>query len=88
IGFYGILHTWGGNLWLHPHIHFIVTAGGINTRGEWVEPRYSSTFLFPVKALSNVFRAKFLSGLIAAHSRGDLKLPDELTQFSDLCAFR
>jgi hypothetical protein len=88
IGFYGILHTWGGNLWLHPHIHFIVTAGGINTRGEWVEPRYSSTFLFPVKALSNVFRAKFLSGLIAAHSRGELKLPDELAQFSRLCAFR
>ena len=33
IGFYGILHTWGGRLWLHPHIHFIVTAGGINTQG-------------------------------------------------------
>ncbi len=88
IGFYGILHTWGGKLWLHPHIHFIVTAGGINTYGEWVEPKYSSTFLFPVKALSNVFRAKFLNGLIAAHGRGRLNIPDELAHFSKPCAFR
>ena len=88
IGFYGILHTWGGKLWLHPHIHFIVTAGGINTQGQWVEPKYSSTFLFPVRALSNVFRAKFLSGLIAAHSKGLLKLPDELDQHSRPSAFK
>ncbi len=88
IGFYGILHTWGGRLWLHPHIHFIVTAGGVNTRGEWVEPKYSSTFLFPVRALSNVFRAKFLSGLIAAHSKGLLRMPDELAQNSSLSVFK
>ena len=88
IGFYGILHTWGGKLWLHPHIHFIVTAGGVNTRGEWVEPKYSSTFLFPVRALSNVFRAKFLNGLITAQRKGLLKLPDDLAQFSNPDAFR
>lgn len=88
IGFYGILHTWGGKLWLHPHIHFIVTAGGVNTCGEWVEPKYSSTFLFPVRALSNVFRAKFLNGLIAAHAKGLLKLPGDLAQFSSPGAFR
>ena len=88
IGFYGILHTWGGKLWLHPHIHFIVTAGGINTHGEWAEPSYHSTFLFPVRALSNVFRAKFLSGLITAHDKGRLKLPGKLTQLSRPCDFR
>ncbi len=88
IGFYGILHTWGGKLWLHPHIHFIVTAGGVNTRGEWVEPKYSSTFLFPVRALSNVFRAKFLSSLIAAHAKGQLRLPGDLARLSRPEAFR
>jgi hypothetical protein len=88
IGFYGILHTWGGKLWLHPHIHFIVTAGGVNTRGEWVEPKYSSTFLFPVRALSNVFRAKFLNGLITAQRKGLLKLPCDLAGFSNPDAFR
>ncbi|WP_320041466.1 IS91 family transposase [uncultured Desulfobacter sp.] len=88
IGFYGILHTWGGKLWLHPHIHFIVTAGGVNTRGEWMEPKYSSTFLFPVRALSNVFRAKFLNGLITAQGQGLLKLPGDLAQFSSPDAFR
>lgn len=88
IGFYGILHTWGGKLWLHPHIHFIVTAGGVNTQEEWVEPKYSSTFLFPVRALSNVFRAKFLSSLIAAHDKGMLRLPGELARLSSPDAFR
>ncbi|WP_459919053.1 transposase [Desulfocicer niacini] len=43
-----------------------VSTGGVNTRGEWVQPKYSSTFLFPVRALSNVFRAKLLNGLIMA----------------------
>lgn len=66
---------------LHPHIHFIVTAGGINTQGG-VEPKYSSTFLFPVRALSNVFRAKFLNGLIAAHAKGLLKLSGDLARLS------
>ncbi|WP_320042470.1 transposase [uncultured Desulfobacter sp.] len=83
-----MLHTWGGKLWLHPHIHFIVTAGGVNTRGEWMEPKYSSTFLFPVRALSNVFRAKFLNGLITAQGQGLLKLPGDLAQFSSPDAFR
>jgi hypothetical protein len=88
IGFYGILHTWGGKLWLHPHIHFIVTAGGVNTRGQWVEPKYHASFLFPVRALSNVFRAKFLSGLIAAHGKGLLNLPGDLARFETPDVFR
>ena len=91
IGFYGILHAWGGKLWPHPHIHFIVTAGGVNTRvwgGDWLEPQYSSSFLFPARALSNVFRAKFLNGVITTQRRGVLKLPDDLAPFSTPDAFR
>ena len=88
IGFYGILHTWGGKLWPHPHVHYIVTAGGINQKNTWVTPRNDDTFLFPVKALSNVFRAKFLEGLIHVYDKGLLKLPDELSYLEDKTAFR
>jgi Putative transposase len=63
-------------------------CGDFGTQGQWVEPKYSSTFLFPVRALSNVFRAKFLSGLIAAHSKDLLKLPDELAQYSRPSVFK
>ncbi len=73
---------------MHPHIHFIVTAGGINNQGQWVEPKHSSTFLFPVRAFSNVFRAKFLNALITAHGKGLLNLPGELDKLSRPCAFR
>lgn len=81
IGFYGILHTWGGQLWPHPHVHYIVTAGGINNTGKWVDSKYHATFLFPVKALSTVFRAKFLEGLKKIHPQ--LKFPDDLKALAD-----
>ncbi len=88
IGFYGILHTWGGKLWPHPHVHYITTAGGINTRGQWITPKYDSKFLFPVKALSVVFRAKFLEGLQKVHDKGLLKLPGQLKFLADPNTFR
>jgi hypothetical protein len=66
IGVIGILHTWGQNLLLHPHIHCVVPAGGFSPdhRG-WVRPRYP--FFLPVKVLSRVFRGKFLAGLKRLH---------------------
>ena len=88
IGFYGILHTWGGRLWIHPHLHFIVTAGGINIKGEWVSPKYHSTFLFPVLALSSVFRAKFLENLKKAYTKGVLKFPKDLRSLKDYFSFK
>ena len=79
IGFYGILHTWSQTLWPHAHTHFIVTAGGLTDNGEWVEPKYKGKFLFPVKALSIVFRGKFIEGLKKAYYAGKLFLPDNLS---------
>lgn len=76
IGFYGILHTWSQTLWLHLHIHFIVTAGGLTDNGEWVEPKYKGKFLFPVPALSKVFRGKFIEGLKKAYYAGNLVMPE------------
>jgi hypothetical protein len=62
IGFLGVLHTWGQNLEYHPHVHYIVPAGGLALDGSsWI---YSSRrFFLPVKALSRVFRGKFAAGL-------------------------
>lgn len=87
IGFYGILHTWGGKMWPHPHVHFISTAGGIDRNDQWITPKYDSTFLFPVKALSNVFRAKFLEGIQNAHAKGLLRFPGNLSFLSDKTTF-
>lgn len=81
IGFYGLLHTWGGKMWPHPHVHYITTAGGIGPDGHWIAPKYHSSFLFPVTALSNVFRAKFLEGLKEIHHK--LKFPDNLSFLAD-----
>ena len=61
IGMIAILHTWGQNLSLHPHLHCIVPGGGIDKNGQWRNIRTDGKFLFPVKALSKVFRAKYVS---------------------------
>ena len=44
IGFYGILHTWGQRLWLHPHVHYIVAGGALSADGHWIEPKYKNKF--------------------------------------------
>ena len=62
-GMISILHTWGQNLSLHPHIHCIVPGGGITHAGHWKQVRSHGKFLFPVKAMSSVFRARFVTAL-------------------------
>lgn len=64
MGTIGVLHSWGQNLSLHPHLHCIVPGGGINENGHWQNIRADGKFLFPVKALSQVFRAKFCDKLL------------------------
>lgn len=61
MGMIAILHTWGQNLSLHPHLHCIVPAGGVNRDGKWKNIRTDGKYLFPVKALSKVFRAKYVA---------------------------
>jgi hypothetical protein len=62
-GMIAVLHTWGQNLSLHPHLHCIVPGGGVDLEGNWSNIRGDGKFLFPVKALSKVFRAKYCEGL-------------------------
>lgn len=65
-GMVAILHTWGQNLSLHPHVHCVVPGGGINFKGQWKQVNTSvngKVFLFRVENLSTVFRGKFMSAL-------------------------
>ena len=61
IGMLGILHTWGRKLVYHPHVHYLVPAGGIDQDGKWL-PVQKNYFL-PTKALAKIFRVKFRDGL-------------------------
>ena len=62
IGGLGVLHTWGQNLQHHPHVHYIVPAGGLAPDGSrWIDS--SRRFFLPVHALSRVFRGKFVAEL-------------------------
>ena len=65
MGMIAVLHTWGQQLSLHPHLHCIVPGGGIGKDGQWKNSRTDGKFLFPVKALSKVFRAKYCQKLKA-----------------------
>lgn len=71
IGFIGILHTWGQNLCLHPHIHCVVPGGGLSPDGSrWIACK--SGFFLPVRVLSKVFRGKFIDLLKRARIAGKL----------------
>lgn len=65
-GIISVLHTWGQQLSFHPHIHCIVSGGGITGGNSWKEATKNDwRFLFPVKAMDKVYRGKFLEGLKA-----------------------
>lgn len=72
IGAISILHTWGQNLLLHPHVHCVIPGGGFSPdHTRWVRPRYP--FFLPVKVLSRVFRGKFCAGLKRLYRRKRLR---------------
>jgi hypothetical protein len=65
-GMVAVLHTWGQNLSLHPHVHCVVPGGGINYKKQWKQVNTSvngKVFLFNVENVSNVFRGKFMAGM-------------------------
>ena len=67
-----VLHTWGQTLSQHVHLHCLIASGALAPDGHWITSRRG--FLFPVKALSPVFRGKFLSGLKRLFHQRTLKL--------------
>lgn len=73
LGLTGVLHTWTQTLDYHPHVHFLVTAGGLQRDGEgWVAT--GERYLFPQRILGAMFRGRFLEGLIGAFEAGELVL--------------
>ena len=76
-----VLHTWGQTLTQHLHVHCLVAAGALSEGGGWVRSRHG--FLFPVKALSVVFRGKFLAALGEALARGRISLSQGTAALSE-----
>lgn len=69
------LHTWGRGLWLHPHLHALVSEGGLNKSG-WIAPR--RRHFLPARVAMMVFRGKFLARLRADLETGALVLPAQI----------
>jgi hypothetical protein len=82
-----VLHTWGQNLSLHPHLHVIVPGGAISPDGQaWrCCPR---GFFLPVRVLSRLFRGKLLAYLLEAHDAGQLPMSGGQARLADPQQFR
>ena len=74
-GMVAILHTWGQQLWLHPHLHCVVPGGGITSNGKWKNCKYKAKYLYPKRAMSKVFRAKYVAEL-----RSKIKIPQSIAK--------
>ena len=76
-GIISVLHTWGQQLSFHPHIHCIVSGGGITNENKWKDAKKSKyDFLFPVDAMHTVYRGKFLQGLQQLIVSGEVVMAD------------
>src|SRR6266545_1614825 len=86
LGVTAVLHTWGQTLTQHVHVHCVVTGGALAADGtRWIPARPG--FLFPVRALAQVFRGRYLAGLRRAFDRGDLHLTSGLAPLGEPAAF-
>jgi hypothetical protein len=90
LGLTAVLHTWTRRLEFHPHLHCIVTGGGLSPKGDrWVAARGKDRFLFPVTVLSALFRGKFMAGLARAFAAGELHVdPNDAAEQSTFEALR
>ncbi len=87
LGFIAVLHTWGKGLCYHIHWHFIVPGGGLTEDGQWVNLPYSDKYLFPVTAMSEVIRARFIKLFRKAYEQGELIIPDSREDLSNPVMF-
>jgi hypothetical protein len=75
-GIIAALHTWSQTLVLHPHVHCLVTGGGLSPAGHWVAVR--NGFLLPARVVMAVFRGKMLAAIRQTFVRGELTLPEPM----------
>lgn len=81
-----VLHTWGSAMTHHPHVHAIVTGGGIGAdHAHWQSCRKG--FLFPVKVLSRLFRRRFMEGARQLFNKGDLTFFGQMLHLTDRNTF-
>ena len=82
IGFTAILHTWNQDMRFHPHLHLVVTAGGLDrSQTKWIESQ--NNFLVPVKALSVKIRGKFVHHLKRAYDQGKILFHESIQDTED-----
>jgi Putative transposase/Transposase zinc-binding domain len=87
IGFFAVLHTWGSNLLHHPHLHCVVSGGGLSADGsQWICCR--NGFFLSVRVLSRLFRRLFLEQLCNAFDAGNLEFFSSLESLRNPSAFR
>lgn len=85
VGFTAILHTWGQNLQFHPHVHCVVTGGGLSRdQDRWIAGR--DDFFVSVKVLRKLFRGKFLAALRKTFDDGELQFSGTTAELRDPAA--
>ena len=87
VGVLAVLHTWGQNLMHHPHLHCVVSGGGLSADGRrWIaaKPHY----FLPVRVLSRVFRNRYRKLLEQAYRRGDVQCHGRLCQLANPARWR
>ena len=77
-GFSLVLHTWGRNLSIHPHIHAVITEGGITPEGKWKAPCHKD--FLPAVPMMHKFRGAYLSGIRELLREDELTLPPKETR--------
>ena len=75
-----VLHTWTQDLQQHLHLHAVMACGVLDRAGQWQRPSKALDFLFPVQALSKVFRGKFMAALVRARQHREIERDPQGTQ--------
>lgn len=90
-GIIAVLHTWGQNLMDHPHVHCIVTGGGLSDDGQrWLSPRKMTPgkdFFIHVNVISDLFKNKFLAYLKQRYQAGEFKWIGRISYLKEAAAF-
>jgi len=83
VGVTTVLHTWSRDLRFHPHVHCIVTGGGLRADGKRWAARRGGHYLFPVKVMSRLFRGKLMAALVRARALGRLRFRGSCVALAD-----
>lgn len=72
------LHTWARNQVFHPHMHCLVSHGGLDDDGKWQSPKRKS--FLPAKVMMRIFKGKYLDGIKKALAKGELVIPTDMSE--------